>query len=145
MRWALQVLIHTVGTNRAMDLEIFWRVALKKQRKAKETDASIQKKREWQCYTWTNSLYKKQSKMSSSKRDFLAAGVNLSEAPSPHLTPYPPPPLHTVYVYTCILIHTGKGGRGGELTREKVRGATVHKAGSKIPTLLTLSPVYKLW
>jgi hypothetical protein len=39
-----------------------------------------------------------------------------------------PPPLHTVYsiyctVRYCILIHTGKGGRGGgELTREKVRG-----------------------
>ncbi len=33
----------------------------------------------------------------------------------------------------------------GELTREKVRGATVHKAGSKISTWLTVSPVYKLW
>jgi hypothetical protein len=33
-----------------------------------------------------------------------------------------------------ILIHTGKGGRRGELTREKVRGAIVHKAGPKIPT-----------
>ncbi len=36
------------------------------------------------------------------------------------------PPLHTVlvYVYTdSILIHTGKGERGGELPREKVRGA----------------------
>jgi hypothetical protein len=30
------------------------------------------------------------------------------------------------------------------LTREKVSGATFHKAGSKIPTLLTSSPVYKL-
>jgi hypothetical protein len=29
------------------------------------------------------------------------------------------------------------------LTREKVRGATVHKAGSKIPTWLTVSAVYK--
>ncbi len=56
--------------------------------------------------------------MSSSKiihllRDF-AAGVYLSEAPSPPMTPHHPP-LHTVYVYTCIvLIHTGKGGKGGE-------------------------------
>ena len=35
----------------------------------------------------------------------------------------PPPP------YT-----QGTGGAGGELTKEKVRGATVHKAGLKIPT-----------
>jgi hypothetical protein len=34
--------------------------------------------------------------------------------------------LHTVYY-----IHTGKRET---LTRENVRGATVHKAGSKIPT-----------
>ncbi len=31
------------------------------------------------------------------------------------------------------------------LTREKVRGAIVHKAGSKIPTRLTVSRVYKLY
>jgi hypothetical protein len=37
----------------------------------------------------------------------------------------PPPPLHTVY--------TGMGGGGGEFNlREGYRGATVHKAGSKI-------------
>jgi hypothetical protein len=36
-------------------------------------------------------------------------------------------------------------GEGGELTREKVRGAIVYKAGSKIPTGLTVSPVYKLY
>jgi hypothetical protein len=30
-----------------------------------------------------------------------------------------------------IRIHTGKGRRVGELTREKVRGAIVHKAGGK--------------
>jgi hypothetical protein len=70
----------------------------------------------------------------TSKRDF-AAVVYLSEAPSPPMAPYPSLPLHTVYVHT-VLIHTGKGeeGRGGgELTREKVGGTTVHKAGSKIP------------
>jgi hypothetical protein len=54
--------------------------------------------------------------MSSTKKIYLqsdfAAGVYLSEAPSPPMT------------------HTHKG-RGGELTREKVRGATVHNAGSK--------------
>jgi hypothetical protein len=35
-------------------------------------------------------------------------------------------------------------GKGGELTREKVRGATFHKADLKIPTGLTVSLVYKL-
>ncbi len=30
-----------------------------------------------------------------------------------------------------VLIHTGKGWMGGERTREKVRGATVHKLGRK--------------
>ncbi len=58
-------------------------------------------------------------------------------APPPPVTPYPPT-LHTVYVYTCILytvlIHVGKGG-GVELAREKVRGATFDKAGSKIPNM----------
>ncbi len=57
----------------------------------------------------------------------------LSEAPSPPMTSYSPPPLlHNVHVYTSILIHTVKaagGGGGRELTREKVRGEIVHKAG----------------
>jgi hypothetical protein len=53
-------------------------------------------------------------------RDF-AAGFYMSGTPFLLMTPYLPP-LHT----------QGKGG--GELTREKVRGATVHKAGTKIPT-----------
>jgi hypothetical protein len=57
-------------------------------------------------------------------RDF-AAGVYLSEAPSPPMTLSPP--LHNVYVYTVYLYLYTQGG--GELTREKVRGATVHKAG----------------
>jgi hypothetical protein len=37
---------------------------------------------------------------------------------------------------TSSTVHTGKAGTGGggELTREKVREALVHKAGSKIPT-----------
>jgi hypothetical protein len=50
-----------------------------------------------------------------------------------------PPPLLTHCTCTVckrvcsirILIHTGKGGKN--CTRQKVRGATVHKAGSKIP------------
>ncbi len=57
--------------------------------------------------------------------------------------PHTPPLTHCICVYS-IFIHKGKGG-GGNWTRDKARGATVHKAGSKIPTWLTLSPVYKLW
>ncbi len=70
--------------------------------------------------------------MSSSKK-FTCEGtlrmVYLSQSPSPPMTPYPPPLTHCMPIY-CILIHSGKGG--GELTREKVRGATAHEAGSKI-------------
>ncbi len=43
-----------------------------------------------------------------------------------------PPPLYTLY--TCILYAYSHREGGGEITRVKVRGATVHKAGSKIPT-----------
>jgi hypothetical protein len=47
--------------------------------------------------------------------------VYLSEAQNP------------INVYTLYTYSHREGGRGGEsLTREKVRGATVHKAGSKI-------------
>jgi hypothetical protein len=50
--------------------------------------------------------------------------------------------VYNVYMYEYLF--TQGRGKGGELTREMVRGATVHKAGSKMPTLLTVSPVYKL-
>jgi hypothetical protein len=41
------------------------------------------------------------------------------------------------------LFTQGRGEWVGEIyTKEKVRGAMVHKAGSKIPSLLTVSPVY---
>ncbi len=53
--------------------------------------------------------------------------------PEPHT-----PPIQYTYSHR-------KGGRGKSWTREKVREATVHKAGSKIPTWLTVSSVYKLW
>ncbi len=62
---------------------------------------------------------------------YFAAGCLSVWGPLPYYDPIP----HT-YSYR-------EGG--GELTREKVREATVHKAGSKIPTWLTVSPVYKLW
>ncbi len=46
-----------------------------------------------------------------------------------------------VYKFT----YSYRGGGGGDWTRQKVIGATVHKAGSKIPTWPTVTPVYKLW
>ncbi len=59
----------------------------------------------------------------------LSAGVYLSEASSPPMTPIPLL-THCIRVYST-LIHTGKEGGGGglELTREQVRGAAVNKAG----------------
>ncbi len=57
-----------------------------------------------------------------------------------------PPSLHTVKVSTVYLFKQGRGGGGRESsTREKGRRAPVHKAGSKLPTWLIVSPVYKLW
>ncbi len=46
-----------------------------------------------------------------------------------------PPPLHTVYVFTVYLFTEGKGE---SWTREEQQ---FHKAASKIPTWLTVSPV----
>jgi hypothetical protein len=40
----------------------------------------------------------------------FAVGVYLSEAQSPIHSP--PPPLHTVYVYTVYLFTQGRGGGG---------------------------------
>jgi hypothetical protein len=54
----------------------------------------------------------------------LWAGVYLTETSSPPMTPYPPP--YTLIRYTVYL---STQGRGGELHREKVRGAPVHIAG----------------
>ncbi len=61
-------------------------------------------------------------------------------------TQHPPPPTSSQPHSLCTLYSdTGNVGRWGDLnwTREKVRGATVHKTVSKIPTWLTVSPVYK--
>jgi hypothetical protein len=65
-------------------------------------------------------------------RLFLKIGLQRDfAAPTPLRTPYSPllSSLHTVYVYTIYLFTQGRGG--GELTREKVRGAIVHKASRK--------------
>jgi hypothetical protein len=68
-------------------------------------------------------------------RALTSAEYGLQQDP----TSPPPQPLSVMY------FDIGKGGvGGGELNREKVRGATVHKAGSKIPTRRTVSPFYKL-
>ncbi len=59
----------------------------------------------------------------------------LSEAPSPPMTPYPPPPVSTVCVHSIhiliFLYSHREGGEGGELTIEKIRGAIVDKANQK--------------
>jgi hypothetical protein len=56
--------------------------------------------------------------MSSSKKMDLqkefAAGVYLSEAQSP----IPPPPVHTVYVYTVLLFTQGRGEKESLNQRE---------------------------
>ncbi len=56
--------------------------------------------------------------------------------------PPPPPTLYTVYVHIVYLFTQGRLEVGECCTREKYRGATVYKAGSKIPTWLTVSQVY---
>ncbi len=54
----------------------------------------------------------------------LGGKVFLCLRPTPLLWPHPhPPPPHIVYVGTLYLFTQGRGGRCGELTREKVRGA----------------------
>jgi hypothetical protein len=43
----------------------------------------------------------------------FAAGVYLSEAPSPPMTPYPPPPPYTLYAFMMYTYSHREGGRGG--------------------------------
>ncbi len=64
-------------------------------------------------------------------RDFVS-GVYLSEAKDP-IPPSPPPPTNCTRVYST-LIHTGKGGEGGELNqRERERGKTgEYRAQSRV-------------
>jgi hypothetical protein len=69
------------------------------------------------------------SKKKYLERDF-AAGVLSVCGLLPSYDPIlHPPPLHIVYVYPVYLFTQGRGV--GELTRKKVRGAIVHKAGRK--------------
>ncbi len=53
---------------------------------------------------------------------------------------------YTLY-NTLYLFTQGRGwGVGKSWTKEKIRGSTVYKAGSKIPAYdWNVSPVYKLW
>ncbi len=63
----------------------------------------------------------------SSFKKFTCKGtlrqVFLYEAPSPpmSMTPYSPPPLHTVYVYTVRYTYSHReGGRGGDKSERRV-------------------------
>jgi hypothetical protein len=85
--------------------------------------------------------HRRQCKMSSSKKTTCKGTLQQVFICLSPRTPYLSPLEHCIRVYS-ILIHTGRGG-GGSGTRETVREATVHKAGSKIPTCLNVSPVYK--
>jgi hypothetical protein len=50
--------------------------------------------------------------------------------------------LRQVFICLGLRTPTQERGLGGKLNqREEVRGATVHKAGSKILTRLTVSPI----
>ncbi len=69
------------------------------------------------------------SKKIDLQRDF-AAGVCLSEAQNP----IPLPLTNCVLVYCTVYLLTQGRGEGVRVTREKGRGATVHKAGSRIAT-----------
>ncbi len=63
------------------------------------------------------------------EREF-AGGVFLSEAQDP----IPPPLTHCIRVYTIQYTYSHREGGGGGVEAEKVRGTTVDKAASKIPT-----------
>ncbi len=63
---------------------------------------------------------------------YLAAVVYLSEAPFPPDPILPPNTLYTCVHCTVYLFTQGRGGEPTwELTKEKVRGAMLHKAGRK--------------
>ncbi len=74
------------------------------------------------CLGWSNSFVG--SKSGQIQRVILQKNMVSNRVQHP-----PPPPSHTVCIY-CNLTQ-GRGEGGGSWAREKVRGATVHKAGSK--------------
>jgi hypothetical protein len=59
-------------------------------------------------------------------------------------TQQPPPPLATHCLY-ILYFGTGKRGRELNRTRKKVRGATVHNAGSENTVRQKLAQVQKLF
>jgi hypothetical protein len=62
------------------------------------------------------------------------------------MTKYPLSPLTHCIRVNSILVHIENGGGVRDtVTKEKVRGAIAHKAGSKIPACQTISPVYELY
>ncbi len=74
----------------------------------------------------------------------LCGGCLSVWGPEPHIPPSP----YTLFsiVFTCIQYTYPRREGGESWAKGKVREATVHKTGSKIPTWLTESPVsVKLW
>ncbi len=73
--------------------------------------------------------------------------VKILRWPPTQLNTPPPHPLSATYCLYILFFDRGKGvGRRGEVNIERRldgHWAIVHKAGSKIPTWLTVSPVYK--
>jgi hypothetical protein len=83
-------------------------------------------------------------------------GVAISESAQKHsvkllqnmvynttLHPLPPPPPTAKHCLYILYVYFGKGG-GVRKVREKVEGYSLQE-WSKIPTRLTVSPVYKLY
>ncbi len=95
-------------------------------------------KRELHCHgpnIYKDTKPKRRLFLNSDQKRYLAAGVYLSEAPDP----LPSPPLHTVWIHTPVLIHTGKGGRGEGKPVSRLEGRPASSPeGSKIPTWLNL-------
>jgi hypothetical protein len=70
--------------------------------------------------------------MPSFKKNYLQRDFSAGAYPSEAQNSIPSSLTHCIRVYSVQ--YTGKGEKGGDLTREKGREATVNKAGSKIPT-----------
>jgi hypothetical protein len=77
------------------------------------------------CLGWTSNFVGSESGQIQSAK--LLQNMVSNRTQHPHLLPA----THYLYI---LYFGTGRGGGGIYLTREKVRGATVHRAGSKILT-----------